>query len=362
MLEDFLTTLSDLVKLESPTSDLAANEKIVALAENILQSKLGSAPVVKQVTQRPNLIWGPAKPKILILTHLDTVWPVGSFTPLWHEIDGAIFGPGIFDMKAGFLLAVHAINALQNEGIDLSQVTLLATTDEETGSFASRELISELSAVAKYVLVMESGLGTGVKIARKGTAMYQVQIHGKAAHAGLEPEKGANAVIEAANLILKISQLNNFATGDTVTPTMVSGGTSSNSVPDFAQIEVDVRSFSPTALIEIDKKMKMLTVQNSEITLEIKGGINRPPFPAEKSQFLFEKLKAVGEKLGQEIAGFAVGGASDGNFAAEHADQVLDGLGAVGGGAHARDEHIITAEIAPRLTLLTEFLKELINE
>ena len=190
-----LDDLRALVECESPTEDLEACRRVIKLASEISNRLLGNAGEIKEEKGRPVFWLGSKNPEVVLLAHLDTVWPIGSFTPLW-KIDGDVVrGPGIYDMKAGFIQALYAM-----KGLDLSRVALIATTDEETGSATSRELIEEVSKVSNAVLILESAIDEKVKIGRKGTSMYRISIHGRAAHAGLEPEKGINTKIGRAHV------------------------------------------------------------------------------------------------------------------------------------------------------------------
>jgi glutamate carboxypeptidase len=292
------------------------------------------------------------------------VWPIDSFSPLWDVRGDAIHAPGIFDMKCGFLQGVYAIKNLANksEFANIAEkVAIIATSDEETGSFTTRELIKSTSAHAKAVLILESALDGKVKTARKGTAMYTVAVHGRAAHAGLEPEKGINASVELAHLIIAIEKLSNTAKTTTVVPTVISGGSTTNTVPALAKVEIDARSFSQDELVRIDKQIRELTCINPAARIEITGGINRPPLEPASSEVIFEILKSSTSKRSlPSVEGVAVGGASDGNFAAAAGAHVIDGIGAVGAGAHAQNEHILVSEIQPRITLIEGFLEDLV--
>ena len=199
-----LADLEALVKLESPTEDLQACQDVIKLASDIATRVLGTPAEIRDVNGRPVFWWGASNPEVVVLAHLDTVWPKGSFTPLWKVEGTKATGPGIFDMKAGFIQALYAMKDL-----DLNKVALIATTDEETGSATSKELINRLSKDAEAVLVFEASLDGKVKTGRKGTAMYQVKVTGLASHAGLDPEKGINATTEMAKLVLQIAALEN---------------------------------------------------------------------------------------------------------------------------------------------------------
>ena len=306
-----LSALEKLVRLESPTEDLAACREVIECASEIALEVLGKPAQIREVNGRPVFWWGATDPDVVVLAHLDTVWPKGSFQPVWSVKDSAATGPGIFDMKAGFIQALYAM-----AGIDGS-VALVATSDEETGSATSKDFIKEISAKAKAVLVLEATLNGKVKTGRKGTAMYQINIHGRASHAGLEPEKGVNATVEMGHAILAISALENKELGTTVVPTMLRAGNTTNTVPDLAILDIDVRSFSMEELKRVDTAVRNLKSVNPETRYEITGGFNRPPLETTSTMALYERAEKVAKDLGMPPLGHAsVGGASDGNFAA----------------------------------------------
>lgn len=350
-----LASIESLVKCESPSDDLDACRSVVALASKIAEEVLGTPAQIKEIQGRPVFWWGSQSPKVLVLAHLDTVWPKGSFTPLWSVETNVVRGPGVFDMKAGFVQALYALKGIEGE------VALVATTDEETGSHASKALIMELSAKADAVLVLEASLDGKVKTGRKGTSMYQISLHGLASHAGLEPEKGVNATTAMAHLVLQLAGLEDSAHGTTVVPTTLKSGTTTNTVPDLATLDVDVRSFSQAELHRVDAAIRTLTVSVSGARVEVTGGLNRPPLAPSSTKELYEIAEAVAAKIGMPPLGSAnVGGASDGNFAAAAGARVLDGLGAVGGGAHAANEWVDASTIESRSALLHALIKELL--
>jgi glutamate carboxypeptidase len=318
---------------------------------------LGTPARIQDVNGRPVFWWGSTNPEVVVLAHLDTVWPKGSFQPLWQVEGTAARGPGVFDMKAGFIQALYAMKSIQGP------VALIATTDEETGSLTSKDLIKEVSAKAKSVLVVEASLDGKVKTGRKGTAMYQIKIGGKASHAGLEPEKGVNATIEMAHAVIAVSNLSDAAFGTTVVPTTLSAGNSTNTVPDLAILDVDIRSFSMAELERVDAAIKAIVPVNPETTYEVTGGFNRPPLEGSATMELYERAEKVAKEIGMPTLGHAsVGGASDGNFAAAAGAQVLDGLGAVGSGAHAKHEWVDISTLEDRSRLLNALIKDLLNE
>jgi glutamate carboxypeptidase len=354
-----LAAIEALVRCESPTEDIAACQSVVRLASDIATRVLGTPAQIKEIKGRPVFWWGANQPEILLLAHLDTVWPHGSYQPLWEVNGDVVRGPGVFDMKAGFVQALFALKDIEGAA---DRVALVATTDEETGSFASRELIMELSAAAKAVLVLEASLDGKVKTGRKGTAMYKVTVHGLASHAGLEPEKGVNATVEIAHVILQLAALENKEHGTTVVPTLLKSGNSANTVPDQAVLEIDARSFAQSEIERVDAAIKSFKATVSGARLETTGGLNRPPLQPASTKALYEQIEVVAKSIGMAPLGCAeVGGASDGNFAAAAGAQVLDGLGAVGGGAHAPSEWLSLKSIEERSALLHAFIKDLLK-
>ena len=351
-----LSALERLVRLESPTEDLAACREVIECASVIAQEVLGKPAQIREVNGRPVFWWGATNPDVVVLAHLDTVWPKGSFQPVWSVKDNAATGPGIFDMKAGFIQALYAMADIDGS------VALVATSDEETGSATSKDFIKEISAKAKAVLVLEATLNGKVKTGRKGTAMYQIRIHGKASHAGLEPEKGVNATVEMGHAILAISALENKELGTTVVPTMLRAGNTTNTVPDLAVLDIDVRSFSMNELNRVDTAVRNLKAVNPETRYEITGGFNRPPLETTSTMALYERAEKVAKALGMPPLGHAsVGGASDGNFAAAAGAQVLDGLGAVGDGAHAAHEWVDITTLESRSAFLHALIKDILK-
>lgn len=352
-----LSALEKLVRVESPTEDLEACREVMDCANQIAVEILGASALIQDVNGRPVFWWGSRTPKVIVLAHLDTVWPKGAFQPLWSVKENAASGPGIFDMKAGFIQALYAM-----VGID-GAVALVATSDEETGSATSKDFIKEISSGAKAVLVLEASLNGKVKTGRKGTAMYQISIHGKASHAGLEPEKGINATVEMAHAVLKVASLENLELGTTVVPTMLRAGNTTNTVPDLATLDIDVRSFSMSELERVDAQIRNLVSVNPLTRYEITGGFNRPPLETTSTMALYERAERVAKTLGMPPLGHAsVGGASDGNFAAATGVQVLDGLGAVGDGAHAAHEWVDITTLESRSAFLHALIEDILND
>ena len=353
----FLADLQRLVELQSPSEDLGACRNVIALANEIATERLGSPAKIFDENGRPVFWWGAEQPSIVILTHLDTVWPIDSYLPLWKVDGDKIAGPGIFDMKTGFLQAMYAIADIADAA---TKVALIATTDEELGSQTSRELIKRVSAQAEAVLVTEASLDGKVKVGRKGTSMYSIKVIGRAAHAGLEPEKGVNASVEIARIVIALAALENKDLGTSVVPTTLHSGTTTNTVPAVATLDVDCRSFTMAEMERVKDAIYALTPAHTEAKIEVSGGINRPPLELSATEDLYNRFEAIASQLGQPKVGSAsVGGASDGNFAAAAGAKVLDGLGAIGDGAHAPHEHILASTIPARISLLSAFIKDL---
>ncbi|WP_426519225.1 M20/M25/M40 family metallo-hydrolase [Diaminobutyricibacter sp. McL0618] len=351
-----------LVECESPSADAAAvarsAEQVAALGAELL----GVEPERLVVDGTTHLRWrfGGAT-RVLLLTHHDTVWPIGSLaTHPFAVRDGVLTGPGSFDMKVGLVMALHAVAALP----DRDGVTILVTGDEEVGSPTSRALIESEAAGALAVFVTEaSGDGGALKIERKGTSIYEVRVTGRAAHAGLEPEKGVNATLELAHQALAVAALADAVLGTTVTPTVIGAGTTTNTVPASGSFVVDVRVCTIAEQDRVDAAMRGLTAVLPGAVLSVEGGPNRPPLESASSSALFDRAQSIASRLGLEpLVGIAVGGASDGNFTAGLGIQTLDGLGAVGGGAHADDEHVVIDAIAPRTALLGALIFELLEQ
>ena len=353
----FFEELRALVEIESPTEDLDACKRALALTAEIMERHLTITPQYFEEGGRPILWWGSKEPRVLILGHIDTVWPHGSYLPLWREEGEKIFAPGVFDMKSGILQAIYAVAGIENAH---DSVAIAITTDEEVGSQSSREFIKRHAAISHAVLILEASLDGKVKIGRKGTSMYQITVDGLASHAGLEPEKGINATVEMAHIITQLMALEVPEFGTTVVPTTLRSGTTTNTVPAQAVLDIDSRSFLHSEMVRVEASLRELTPLNPNAKITVTGGINRPPLELASTAELYEKFEAVAARMGLAPIGAAsVGGASDGNFAAATGAKVLDGLGATGGGAHAPNEHILRTDVAPRIELLREFIKEL---
>lgn len=352
--------LERLVGAETPSGDADRLRAAHRLLREWGEPAFGRPAVERVVGGVPHLLWearGDGAP-VLILGHVDTVFAAGTtdVRPFRREGSRAT-GPGVFDMKAGLVVALEAVGALA----DTSGVSMLVTGDEETGSVTSRALIEEHAARAAAVLVLEPSLAGALKTSRKGGSFYDIVFTGLAAHAGLEPEKGRNALSELARWTLDLPGLARPDAGTTVTPTQAQAGTANNVVPDRAVLTVDVRARSMAELTRVHEAV-VSRVPGDGVTVEVRGGINRPPLEADASGGLVELCREVARDLGlPEPRTAAVGGASDANFTAALGVPTLDGLGPGGDGAHAEHEWADLAELEPRARLVAGLVQRLVD-
>ena len=362
LLPELLADVRTLVECESPSADLAAVARSADVVARVGTARLGVAPERIVLEGRSHLRWrlGDEPSRVLLLGHHDTVWPLGSLADRPCAVTGppeagVLRGPGCFDMKAGLVMAFHA-------AAGLSGLTILVTGDEELGSPSSRGLIEDEARLAEAALVLEASAdGGALKTERKGVSLYDVRITGRAAHAGLEPERGVNATVELAHQVAAVSRLGEADAGTTVTPTAARSGTTTNTVPASGSFAVDVRVRTLAEQDRVDRAMRALRMVLPGAVVEVTGGPNRPPLEAAASAELYARACAVAVRLGLPVpASAAVGGASDGNFTAGVGTPTLDGLGAVGGGAHADDEHVLVAELPGRTALLRALAQELL--
>ncbi|MBM7773973.1 glutamate carboxypeptidase [Actinokineospora baliensis] len=346
-----LADLRALVEVESPSGDVGAVGESGRVVASVIERNLGGQARLIDSPAGPHVHWsGGGTPRVLILGHHDTVFPIGTLARRPFTVqDGRVLGPGVFDMLGGLIQAIHGVASLD----DRTGVEILVTADEENGSHSSRALLEERATACGAVLVLEgAGEGGAVKTGRKGCGTFEVAIRGRAAHAGLEPEAGSNALVEAAHQVLAIADLNRPDIGTTVTPTVASAGTMSNVVPAAATVTVDVRVESYEEKARVEAAFAALTprVDGTEIT--VTGAVTRPPMPESASAELF----AIAQRLRPDLTGIAVGGGSDGNFTAALGIPTLDGLGAVGGGAHADHEHLLLDTMADRALLIADLV------
>ncbi|GIJ45376.1 glutamate carboxypeptidase [Virgisporangium aliadipatigenens] len=355
-LPEMLAGIGTLVRCESPSADHDAVARSADVVTALGTPLLGGEPERIVLDGVTHLRWRKGTGDgVLLLGHHDTVWPVGSLESRpFHVENGILRGPGCFDMKAGLVMAMYAAT-------ELDDVTLLVTGDEELGSPSSRELVEEEAKRCVAALVLEASAdGGALKTERKGIARFEVHAHGRAAHAGLEPEKGVNATVELAHQILAVSGLADPAAGTTVTPTLLTSGTSTNTVPAHGDFAIDVRARTVAEQNRIDAALHALRPALDGATLTVVAGPSRPPLESAASQALYARAVALAAELGlPPLTRAAVGGGSDGNLTAGVGVPTLDGLGAVGGGAHADHEHVLVAELPGRAALVTALALDL---
>jgi glutamate carboxypeptidase len=362
--------IQKLVRIESPSDDKSAVDACVGLVAAHAKALGGRVKLHRQRNFGDVLEsrFGPRSPKtaatsgsankILILGHLDTVWPLGTLKTMPCRLaDGRLWGPGTLDMKAGVAMALTAIEMLAEAGLLRREIVLLLTSDEEVGSPVSRPITERLAAGCAAVYVLEPAQGLACKTARKGTGNWLIDLTGIAAHAGVDFEKGASAIREMARVVETVSGWTDLNRGLTVSVGIAGGGSKLNVIPAQAWVEVDVRIARKADGPRIERKFAALYPTDKRCALAVTGGINRPPMERTRGTVkLYRKAQALAAELGFHLEEAATGGASDGNFTAAIGIPTLDGLGAVGEGAHARHESIVVEHLAPRTALLAGML------
>ncbi len=359
---DMKSLLKKLVEIESPSHDREAVNRIGVMVIEEARRLGAQIEIIPNQETGDHVIsrWGSGAGGILLLCHMDTVFPLGTLpkTP-YREIDGKIFGPGTLDMKAGIVICLAALEELQNAGGLKRPVTMLCTSDEEIGSDTSRELIERLAKESAAVFVFEPALVDGsLKTWRKGGGGFQVKVKGRAAHAGGDHEKGRNAIEEMAHQIIAIQRMTDYEKQTTLNVGVIHGGTVSNVVPDEAVIDVDVRVMQPGEWERIEAGMKKLKPVLDGTSLHISGSLNRPPMPFDETmKATFAKAQSIAADIGMELRAGGTGGGSDGNFVAALGIPLLDGMGAVGEGYHSEREFIFADSMEEKKDLLMALIK-----
>ncbi len=362
---ELVADLALLVGTESPSDDRECLDRMATLLERWVLERL-PATVRRQSHGALGdvvdvLVDGEAPGEVLVLGHYDTVWPRGTLDEWPFTVaDGLATGPGAFDMKAGLVQAVWAVAALRTLGVPAPTVRFLFTPDEEIGSRASRPVIEQAARRAMATLVLEPGVAGRVKTRRKGIGLFHVDVRGIEVHAGLDPEKGASAVTALAEIVLALQGIAAPERGTTVNVGVISGGTRTNVVAGHARAEVDVRVATEEEAHRVDLAFAALRLTDPRVRLTVGGGWNRPPMnPHPGSVELLDRARAVAAGYGHDLGEIAVGGASDGNFVSALGRPVLDGLGAVGDGAHARTEHVVLDRMPYQSALVAGLLANL---
>jgi len=354
--------LKQLVEIESPSEDKAG----VNDANSVVQEWLKTLQPELKRHKNPNFgdvleaRLGPSRStrgRVLLLGHLDTVWPLGTLKSMpWRESDGKLHGPGVLDMKAGVVMAIEALEALKT--LDLARpVTLLLNSDEEVGSPFSRPITEKIASVCAAVFVLEPAQGLAYKTARKGVGHFNLRVEGVAAHSGVDFQSGHSAVLEMSKLVQKVSAFSDLQRGITVNAGVIHGGTRSNVIAAECSAEVDVRIAKSSDAARIERMFNTLKTFDKHCKLTVSGGINRPPMERRPAIIaLFRQARRLAAEIGVDLEEAATGGGSDGNFTAALGVPTLDGMGAVGAGAHAAHEHVVAKHLVERTALLAGML------
>ncbi len=358
--------LGELTEIESPTLEKAAADRC---GGRLAEVWLAQGTVVGMVKDRERgdhlrVLWRPEGQKVrgqlMVLGHYDTVYPTGTLAKMPFVVKGGkAYGPGTFDMKAGIVQALFALKALQESQVKLNKrIVFLWTSDEEVGGELSRKLIEREARQSDAVFVLEPSAGEKglLKTARKGVGSAEIVVHGRASHAGLQPEKGVNAIHELAAQIARIEKWNDFKRGVTISANVAEGGSRVNVTAEQARAIVDLRAWTLGDMERLEKRLHGLKATRKGATVEVHGGFERPPMEKKVSRGLFARAEMLAKQMGLKIGEAAVGGGSDGNFTAALGVPTLDGLGAVGDGAHSVDEHVVVKHMPERAALLGALL------
>ena len=356
-----LELLRTIVEVESPSDDRAACSALARYLGERLAAAGGDVRLHQSDSRGDHVeatFHGGSGRPALVLCHYDTVWPVGTLARLPFRVDGdKVYGPGVFDMKASLVMVDAVVRTAQPR----RPLVVVMTSDEEAGSPTSRELIERHARDAEYVLVLEPPLGPGrLKLRRKGVGRFRIEAVGRAAHAGLEPEKGVSATVELAHQIVRVHALNDAERGTTINVGIISGGTKSNVVPAAAEAELDVRVWTAAEADRVGAFISALSPVLPGAIVRGSGRLNRPPMELSERQLaLFERARELAAGIGISLTHGAAGGGSDGNFTAALGVPTLDGLGCPGEGAHADHEHILVDRLPDQVALLSLLLSEI---
>jgi glutamate carboxypeptidase len=365
-LPQMLDTLRELTLLESPSLEKEPTDRCGLFLADLWLHRNTLVNIINQKKRGDQLrvVW-PAtslrpKSQLLVLGHFDTVFPTGTLAKMpFHIKNGKAFGPGTFDMKAGIVQSLFALEALQESRLPLSKrIVFLWTSDEEIGSGASRKLIETEARRSDAVFVLEPSLGPRglLKTSRKGVGETQLIVHGRASHAGLAPEKGINAIHELAAQISRVEKWNNPGRGVTINADIIEGGSRANVIADRASATLDLRAWKLSDMRALEQRLHSLKPIHRGAKLELHGGFDRPPLERRHSAALFLRAKSIATQMGFSLGEAAAGGGSDGNFTAALGIPTLDGLGAVGDGAHSTHEHVVLRTMPERAALLSALL------
>jgi len=361
-----LELLRELTLLESPSTEKAPADRCCNFLADQWLLRGGIIHILKREHRGHHLrvVWPPlaGRPsgQLLVLGHYDTVYPTGTLAQMPFRVSGGkAYGPGTFDMKAGLVQALFAFEALQELKLPVTKnIVSLWTSDEEIGSESSRSLIESEAKRSDAVFVLEPSLGPRglLKTSRKGVGEAELLVHGRSSHAGLAPEKGINAIHELAAQITRIERWNNYRSGVTVNADIIEGGSRTNVIADRAKATLDLRAWRHSDMRALESRLHSLRPIHRGTKLEITGGFDRPPLERKHTAALFSRAKSLAKQLGITLGEAAAGGGSDGNFTAAVGVPTLDGLGAVGDGAHSTHEHVLIKTMPERAALLAALL------
>jgi glutamate carboxypeptidase len=359
--------LRQFVRAESPSLDKAAVDRFGRIVAAEWRKRGARVSILRQSERGDHIRaeWDPSgngtKGQILVLGHLDTVYGLRTIARMPFRLSrGRAYGPGTFDMKGGLVIALFAVDALAAAGrVPQKRIVFLWTSDEEIGSGTSRSVIEREARRSEAVLVLEPALGLDgrVKTGRKGVGEFEIVATGRSAHAGLNPEDGVNAIQEIALQIARISEWNQPRLGTTVNAGLIEGGTRTNVIPENARVVIDVRATGAAGMQTLERKFRGLRPFLHGAKLHVRGGFNRPPMERKYSAALYAKARGLAREMGLRLGEAYAGGGSDGNFTAALGVPTLDGLGAVGEGAHSPDENILIRPLPQRAALVAGLLE-----
>lgn len=360
---EIISLIREIVDIESPSRDGDGSRMVADWIEDQVRGTGAEHSIDRKLVDDGSHLVIRAFPDIgtvtVLLGHTDTVHPRGSIKRNPTRTDGdRMYGCGIFDMKANIVLMIEALRFFARNGQKPGRpITLVLCCDEEIGSYSGRSIVEQEASKAAECLVLEPSSEGRVKTGRKGTGMFRLKAHGVPAHAGLDPEKGANAIAELARQVDRIHAVERPATGTTVNVTTFNGGTTLNVIPEYAECEIDVRFSNPSEAERVKEALHTLKPVDPRVSLELTGAVNRMPLERNEAVIgLYERARSLAAGFDYELGETQVGGGSDGNFVAAMGVPVLDGLGITGDGAHTLDEHISVSDIAKRATLITQIL------
>ena len=363
---EMMSLLRRMVELESPSDDKAAVDKMGAFLAQVFERLGGKVTFYPQQEAGNHLkaeFPGSSGKPVLLLGHFDTVWSMGTLANMPFRIEnGRAYGPGVYDMKAGIAMMIFALRALKEAGAAHRPVAVLLDTDEEVGSTTGRPIVEAAARACEAVLVLEPSQGPQghLKTSRKGVGDVTVRVRGRASHSGVDFEKGRSAIVELARQLLEIVKFTDLSRGITVNPGVIQGGTRSNVVAAEAWAEVDLRVARAADAVELQQKFAALKPFDPECSIELSGGLNRPPMErTEGTVRLFGLAREIAGAIGMPLEESSTGGGSDGNFTSAQGVPTLDGLGAVGEGAHAPHESVVIEQLPARTALLASLVQSL---